>query len=492
MKLVFIIASDELFEGVCMQIVSNFKYVVIRPELWLRQESTKKNSDLGAFIMINWSAATNEPLINQYVTECIAELPHYPEYCLIQNFPLTTFQISLIPYLSLGNPFVILSTVRNSDAKLPTGYYDIHTVKDAIDILSNDTQYKRVPIQTPPQRQLTSYAAVAYPHDAARVIQMTLRLSGSTRLRRQFCGTYPISLERKHISQLVHFPYLVSLKLDGTRMFVVTYNGRIWFVTRKMDVYEGPVIEGEDETLLDCEFCEENTSFYVCDCLCVRGKPVHELPLEQRLAATRQIGGRLPHMFKPQVFVPFMKLESLWESRHGRSCKIDGIVLTPANLPYRLGIDYKMFKWKEDNNNTVDLLFNNGRMHCRARLTHLEDVGVAVKSYIGQPQQGMIYECRTCGQQRWEIIKQRTDKPYPNLDWVVTNVLNSIVSKITINELIELSKQTSHPTDQHSALSSAQDQPKSLVLPDSTDMSHLLPPPILAKEQVAPANSRPQ
>jgi hypothetical protein len=174
----------------------------------------------------------------------------------------------------------------------------------------------------------------------------------------------------------------------------------------------------------------------------------------QRLAYADQFGKTMRRYFRPQKFVAFAALRYLWAEKPARSCTIDGIVFTPSLLPYRLGIDYKMYKWKQDIDNTADLLLKeDNRLYCRSKRCGLECIGSVRNSNVTELRENIVYECRAVASRRyeWDVVKARHDKPHPNLDWVVENVLNSIKSAISVEELIAISIQTPPSENRHTA-----------------------------------------
>ena len=143
-------------------------------------------------------------------------------------------------------------------------------------------------------------------------------------------------------------------------------------------------------------------------------------------------------------------------------------------LPVRLGIDYNLFKFKEAKDNTVDLLLGeDGELYCRKTSDDTEsddtltlDINSGVilsKVSVGKlhpdfskavwlkpgtvaefsPALTDTEETETSSSAAakevtlyWVPKRPRWDKHFPNMDWVVSNILESIQDNITIAELM--------------------------------------------------------
>ena len=492
---------------------------------WLQDMATS-NSDLGKYILNNPTYDALESL----VTHRLYNLINNTESFIIDGYPRTAAQATQLPIICHGNELMVIElmcspqqlALRGAQVQRPDDtpnafqsrmqFYSVHmqdirqvlqgvhprvwqgvdangSVEDvqqriASLVASDAIALPRVPIQPLPNQVINAQISYALPLDAAVVVQMTLRLAQSPRLKRNFCGSYPVSIERNHLEALTRFPYMVSLKIDGIRMFALTWRNRVWFVNRKMDVFEGPACLAEDETLLDCEYVPQLNRFCVCDCIAVRGEYVGNYPLLERLQKASAVGKKLNSFFRPQEFVPLEQLRNLWKKGQETQRHIpqDGLVFTPAKLPYRLGIDYKLFKWKEAHRNTIDILLRivPGRVplvFCRqAKIGEPVHIGRVVNNlYTDEPlKTETIYECRCVGEAQWEIVNPRPDKLHPNLDWVVNNVLNSIKQKITLEEHFEISTQMSQPATPRNEQSLAHHRPTQAASPRSSDTATLL------------------
>lgn len=332
---------------------------------------------------------------------------------------------------------------------------------------------------------------------AAEVVQMQQRLAGEARRKRTFCGTYPISLEREpHMRNLLCHPYLCAPKRDGVRFMLVVRNGHCYFMNRRLVVWRGPApLENNPETegplarfngtLLDGELCvlnEEDTRcrFYVLDALCVAGRSEMNAPILQRVTAASELLRCLNRLsdasfqFAAQEYVARFQLGALMkrmqqqEGGCGYEGGTDGIIFVPEKLPYRRGIDHNLYKWKVEQQNTVDLLLaedgtlysllaNHDKTGDRqfmdkplryegalpvAQLPDGRRLDAAQTMQETRLRPFVVYECRWKAPSElnpkgaWMPQAARTDKCLPNMDWTVARILKSIADDIRAAELV--------------------------------------------------------
>lgn len=322
---------------------------------------------------------------------------------------------------------------------------------------------------------------------SAEIVQMQLRLSGCSKRRRQFCGSHPVSLDRPNMPRLLRYPYLCALKIDGCRYFCLIRNSRLWFMNRKLSVWAGPHDERLAEfndTLLDGELTLDNL-FIVIDVLNVANTNVMRRPIMERFTFAARLGQMLRHTpfhLRAQEYVHRTHLKLLLERASQMPFKTDGVIFQPEKLPVRLGIDYNLFKYKDAKDNTVDLLLGeDGALYCRKTSDTTEDDDtltldvnsgvILTKVSVGQLhpdhrggsvwlKPGTVAEfspllvdwtCPTASPGEamptevtlyWVPKRPRWDKHFPNMDWVVANILKSIEDNITMVELVEF---TSRP-----------------------------------------------
>lgn len=525
---------------------------IVSPGAWLRQESAEhEKSPLGSFIFHNWSHETLSPIVTEYLDRVVGEEIEAgdAEFVLVDGFPRTPTEATEIPKIVRGHRFVVieldvqneeLARIRASErqrlddtesaidirmesyaanvTKIQTALSSVHAPIERIDaaqsieavasrideIIADELVLKRVaipaspPLRTVARRLFVETSATL----AAVIVQKTLVLARSTRLHRQFFGTHPISFTRANVPRIQRYPYLVSLKAMGVRyMMYIADSGYIYLISRKLDVYVSShrfaALARHDGTLLDGELVGDNsdapTYFIVLDCLAADGVNCMRENIMERLRRSVDVGKTLyngPLFLRQQEYVDRSQLSRLFERSRALPWKIDGVILQPARLPYRLGIDFNMFKWKPLSLNSADFMFHaedNGlycRLSAEARRDDAPqpyDVSTAPKLSGGpkkpdfvrfgrllhelQPpwlRDGMVIECNALPADRvtpllpaiekidwlpneliWVPHQHRSDKLSPNIDWVAQSVVMSILDNVTQSELISICSSSS-------------------------------------------------
>ena len=292
------------------------------------------------------------------------------------------------------------------------------------------------------------------PCRAACLIQLVLELALSRREWKQFCGTHPVSLDRENYESLIQHPYAVSPKVDGTRYFLLVAENTLFFINRACDVWAGPTnpsLRNFNNTLLDCEITTESArnhpTLMVIDVVAVNGDCKRKLHLRRRIDACRslvrflQSGGARDYF--TVVFQRYLDLHRLDASAlvsswnpSDRGNTIDGFVFTPLRMPYIMGRCYHLLKWKSNEQNTVDLLFEEpDRVYC----LHENEERLLVGQVSGVPTgvtSGAILECCGTGEQQWVFKRLRTDKTTPNVQWVLDRIGKTISDNITTDDIL--------------------------------------------------------
>jgi len=542
MRIVFFIGRPN--SGKSTQAALVQRAIVLSPGQWLRENSAAHaTSDLGAFIFHNWSNEALTPLVIEHLDARLGELASGQDAAVVavDGFPRNVAEVHALPRLCRGHPFVVVEFAPHEDVIRERGlqrqrgsddsacaldirleaytanageirealaalsaaplYVRLETVADDVPAAIAarvehvvDQQLHRVPI--PPHRPRRHLArrhfVEANAIDGAAIVQKCLRLARSTRLRRQFFGTHPISFTRVNIPRIRRYPYLVSLKATGVRYMALVFGGRIWLVSRKLDVFmmtqRIDALVAFDETLLDGELIgEEEAAYYVVlDCLAAAGVNCMRDHIMERLRRSVAVGKIMYHgplHFRPQEYVDRSQLAMLLRRAKDLPWAIDGVILQPARLPYRLGIDFNMFKWKPLAENSADFYYceDDGGLYCRAssgeprrdgsptpinterarrisggdKHTDLVRFGRLIPA-LRPPwlRGGMIIECiplqaeavesllAEIERENWdtnELVwvpqQHRSDKLAPNIDWVAQSVIQSIIDNVTQEEL---------------------------------------------------------
>jgi len=278
----------------------------------------------------------------------------------------------------------------------------------------------------------------------------------------RFPGCQPVSIERRHFSQLRAHPYVVCEKTDGDRCMLVALrvNGRnvCVFVDRSMRVrqitinlgrraYEGTILEGElyANTLL------------LYDALVVDGVPIGQCGFLDRYDALERFVKACISMKSDEyriVLKTFFVLEEfdVFMHRHLPTVKqeIDGVIFTPVNEPVRTGTHETMFKWKPKGKNTVDFRMERDgqawRLYVQERGKPVYESTIPPGRIAEEPdwfEDGAIVECEYVTDEIpmwWRPLKRRLDKQHPNNRRTYYRTIVNIKEDIKMDEFANLLK----------------------------------------------------
>lgn len=513
---------------------------------WLRKLQENSDSALGEFVLNNWNHESLTPLVSEFLDKTVGQMIAMSQtkkmnvLLVIDGFPRNVSEARLIAQMARGNPVhVIEYQLSNQDLmerckeqdrgrgsddtddalRIRLESYNekfVHVVKcleydkipltrvqsiqgdpeatyqKTIEIVNRINHRVPIPPKSPRQTMASKYLTEVGAIARATVFQIALRLAQSTRLYQQFFGTHPISLNRVDLPRLRRFPYLAALKASGERYMCLVHAKRLWFISRRMRVFassEETRLQEFECTLLDGELIDEKY-YLVLDCLCANGNSCKSEPILERLRLSVKLGSVMfngPIFFRPQEYIDRTQLPQLLGRAHTLPWKTDGIIFQPTKLPYRLGIDYNMFKWKPLGQNTVDFFYNeeDDGLYCRiapnvdqadlplighgqSRPIDLRQNKRMVYKKINLIQFGrllpqfkpswlrhaMIIECVALAESSvpqldepivvddwgdnelvWVPQMHRADKPSANIEWVAQAVIQSILDNITEEEL---------------------------------------------------------
>lgn len=248
------------------------------------------------------------------------------------------------------------------------------------------------------------------------------------------------------------------------------------------------------DTLIDGELVidknpdgSKTAKFLMFDCLVMDGKILINRTLDKRLAYLSQNFYNpykvLLKKFPQEVpFMPFLaqmkKMEFAYATEmlfrqilpslpHGN----DGLIFTCVNSPYTHGTDNKILKWKPENENSIDFkmqlefplvkpdaadlaagvtepwpdydaiptvnLFSGGDNDTDMWFSTmaLEEWEWEKLKSLGEPLQDRIVECYMDEKRRWRYMRFRDDKDKGNFHRVVQSVIQSIMDRVTSEEL---------------------------------------------------------
>ena len=470
----------------------------------LRQYAANK-TPLGEYIVNNWNHKHLSPIVNEILSIEFAKSSRM----VVDGYPRDMREVMHMPTLCASRPFIIIELIcdepllrkrseerqRNGDDSVEAfniriaSYYDnitaireqlrewgvyymmvnggMGSVEQQIEsiysvVRTYDTIVSSLIYKNPRSTVIKKHISTADAINSAIIIQKTLILSGAVRRYQHFCGSHAMSLTRDRFEQIQSHAYVISKKLDGVRYLAVVHERRVWFMGRDFIVWSTrtvPELSGLENMLLDGEMVDD--LFYVIDVIAVNGKTIINEELAKRFRVLHNaydILSRTGITFKPQSYYPLTSsLEMIVNEYEMHDRAYDGLVFTPAKLPYRLGIDRSSFKWKNIDRNTVDFLAKDGKLWIQKikpyELEAVANIGTVIEEGEIVPHENRIVECSWDYDHRcWHILKIRTDKLKPNFDWVAQRIIQSISDRITIRDLLELLRRLPPPSRQNPAV----------------------------------------
>jgi hypothetical protein len=283
-----------------------------------------------------------------------------------------------------------------------------------------------------------------------------------------FPGPQPISIERKHFSNLFKGDHLVCEKTDGTRhlfvaMTILSPSGtqlkKSFLVNRSYEitlvpnifakhVYEGTILDGE---LITIESQGSQKEFLIYDAILVSGTNVITKNLIERLTCAETVTkGNLrvasQTLFKMKTFCN-LNDKNFWDTLPLLKYKTDGLVFTPVSDPVMTGTHENMYKWKPLEKNTIDFLAKWDQRGSKWNLYVLEKGQLVFESEVPLhlvPQgvnitENSIVECEYLFKdvpRWWKPLSIRTDKSHPNNRRTFYNTLTNIKENIQMREFM--------------------------------------------------------
>ncbi len=289
-----------------------------------------------------------------------------------------------------------------------------------------------------------------------------------------FPGPQPVSLEKRDLPKLSRYPYVCSEKTNGMRfLFVATVHKgvkTIYMVDRAYRFYSiamsFPDSEIYNTSILDGELIENKNgswTYYIHDCIGAFGNNVSDMTWPERIEKAKEIVSARDQSesdcFFMQVkqFWTFDNISQLASSIQSESMDhdVDGIVLTPEQLPVGTGTQYSMFKWKPQAYHTFDLeicmdspeivtakVLDRGKKIVFAEVKVDTEAGARFKEELEALQgfeNNCVVECNyDLENETFHPEKVRGDKTHPNGLRTVEKTMLNIVENITMDDLIAL------------------------------------------------------
>ena len=296
-----------------------------------------------------------------------------------------------------------------------------------------------------------------------------------------FPGSQPVAIEKKDFEVLKEKKYVVCEKSDGERgililinidnkpmCFIIKRNNEILFLqlSFKKEVFEGSIFDGE---IIKTKKGDWN--YLIHDCMVYNSTNFMKINHDLRYAAildliTKRYVNKETDVFniKTKLFYPYVPNETekkgiskTWEHiSKTTENKIDGLIFTPVNEPITLGRQLSLFKWKETNDNTIDLLvkkvkkdlvlyyYKNGnnvsfRNIPTKDINHELIMDFLISNNVSESLTiGIIIEFKYSSEpeELFTPYRIRDDKDKPNGEITVKNTLKNIEEDISIEDFV--------------------------------------------------------
>lgn len=271
-------------------------------------------------------------------------------------------------------------------------------------------------------------------YNCLRIIQQTkfpLRLSELNDVKnlyysitkgKKFIGSQPetLSVEKFNSKE----SYALTLKLNGTRMLLISYNNKVYSISTKMQVQYTGIQTNSKTFLLDCEYFKEK--YYVFDIIHYNEKDVSNEVFSKRNIHIKNIikeNNELiskEYILNENLYETFMNTYNKYFSMNNEN--LDGIILLPINKTYNQAIP---LKWKPEMQNTIDFRIKKiGNCKWELYCADFNNKEILFPNYsitTVTPEQDNFYKDSSIiefrfskMEEKFVIVKLRNDKHKPN------------------------------------------------------------------------------
>lgn len=280
-----------------------------------------------------------------------------------------------------------------------------------------------------------------------------------------FLGCLPSEyLDKKNFCKYNFEQYFVTIKIDGTRGFLICFKNNLFIVTNKYDKiyiitsFFKETIYSENISVFDCEIIIQNNklNFYIFDILILYGKSMIEIIFEQRLKIIDTFINSQSNVFKQYVFCKEFKkcnknnISYLLNKQY--NFKTDGLIFQ-KNDTYVIGKDIQTIKWKPKEICSIDVIIGNNNNMLMSYYNKKTRTSILIplknnkiKNFILQIGSELIIKNKTVVEcfpldekigeiNLWKIEKIRNDKIYPNNISIGEKI--SSLEHFSKNELLE-------------------------------------------------------
>jgi len=314
-----------------------------------------------------------------------------------------------------------------------------------------------------------------------KILKECENLIGVTIQKGYFPGSQPVAVEKKDFTVLKEKKYVVCEKSDGERgilalinidnkpmCFIIKRNNEILFLqlSFKKEVFEGSIFDGE---IIKTKKGVWN--YLIHDCLVYNSSNFMKIDHSLRYAAildliSKRYVNNENDVFniKTKLFYPYFPNEinkqgisKTWEQIcKTTENKIDGLIFTPINEPITIGRQYSLFKWKEQNENTIDLLvkkskkdlvlyFHKNGNNVSFRNININDINheLIMDFFILNKIESLLttgviieFKYSSENEELFTPYRIRDDKDKPNGEITVKNTLKNIEECICIEDFV--------------------------------------------------------
>lgn len=289
-----------------------------------------------------------------------------------------------------------------------------------------------------------------------------------------FPGMQPVSITENNIELLKQPGYVVTLKTDGIRAFLTLLprDNSVYLTVRTLHTFK---LRNVTKSLLFKSSCDNQYSYQLdgelmCykigehigflfiphDVLTYSSQYIEPLEFEDRhkclntLVSQEIINIKSDMLTRSKFFIfkkPFMSLAYLSTLKKG-NLPSDGFIFQNWHSPYVRGCCNIVLKWKPESHNSVDFQIHTrliGEKRCKLQYCCCDgsvahETVIVLKNKIQKKTceriNGSIVECVQTKAGQWRPKRKREDKHTANSRFTYENVLKSINSNITFDDLL--------------------------------------------------------
>ncbi len=296
------------------------------------------------------------------------------------------------------------------------------------------------------------------------------------RKNNNFPAPLPVSIERKNFDALKKFPYVISLKSNGTRYLLMAYNEKVYLIDRVFDFYQvsqnfnkniyGSTTETSCGLLLDGEMMpgpEGRNEYIVHDCICLFSKDITKEYFTDRydsISLAISLWSPQNSDFDIRIKKFYMYNDISEEIVNSADHDIDGLIFTPVKLGIGTGTQHTLFKWKQkhtfdfkivdENNEYVSYVYDKQLLKKYASVKKRNiKFSRLLKTNCPNFKSGDIVECTfNIKDETFEPLFIRTDKSHPNSLYTIEKTIINIKENINLEEIISIIKQYNEQEEQ--------------------------------------------